>query len=223
VVNYRVSKANAIDTADEVTALGCEAAIVQGDAGIETDAHVIIQTAVDRFGELAFLVNNAGTTHFIPHADLDACTDEVWDEIMRTNLYGTWYCSRAAAPHLRRSKGSIVNVGSIAGHRAGGSSIPYSVSKAAVIHLTRALAVALAPEVTVNSVSPGLVDTRWVVQKKDAQFAREQQERWAARSLLKKVVSPGDVADAIVGYLGLTSVTGQDLIVDTGQTIIQPF
>jgi 3-oxoacyl-[acyl-carrier protein] reductase len=92
-----------------------------------------------------------------------------------------------------------------------------------VIHLTRALAVALAPEVTVNSVSPGLVDTRWVVQKKDAQFARDQQDRWAARSLLGKVVSPSEVADAIVGFLGLTSVTGQDLIVDTGQTIIQPF
>src|SRR6202043_353224 len=107
VVNYRVSKADAFATADQVAALGCESAVAQGDAGVESDARTIIQTAVDRFGRLDFLVNNAGTTYFIPHAELGACTDEVWDEIMRTNLYGTWYCSRPAEPHLRRSHGSI--------------------------------------------------------------------------------------------------------------------
>ncbi|HTC68890.1 MAG TPA: SDR family oxidoreductase, partial [Acidothermaceae bacterium] len=156
------------------------------------------------------------------YGDLDAASDDVWQELLQTNLYGPWYCSRAAAPHLRRSHGSIVNIASMAAHRAGGSSIPYGVSKAALVQLTRGLALALAPAVRVNSVSPGLVRTRWVTMKKSAAFAEQAEAHWAETSPLRRVVTAEDVAEAVLGLIGAKGVTGQDLIVDTGQMILQP-
>src|SRR4029078_5408567 len=103
----------------------------------------------------------AGPTRRLPFADLDGADDEMWQRILSVNLMGPWYTSRAAVPALREAKGSIVNVGSVAGIVAGGSSLPYAVSKAALHHLTRTMAQALAPDVRVNAVAPGLVDTPW--------------------------------------------------------------
>src|SRR4029450_4876589 len=134
---------------------------VQGDVPPEGDARPLVATALERFGRLDAVVNNAGTTRRVPFADLDGADDERWQRILSVNLMGPWYLSRAAVPALRETKGSIVNVGSVAGIVAGGSSLPYAVSKAALHHLTRTLAQALAPDVRVNAVAPGLVDTPW--------------------------------------------------------------
>jgi NAD(P)-dependent dehydrogenase (short-subunit alcohol dehydrogenase family) len=165
------------------------------------------------------LINNAGTTRFIAHQDLDALTDEVWDEILRVNLKGTFYCCRAAAPELRKTRGAIVNVASIAGHRATGSSIVYAVSKAGVLQLTRALAVALAPEVRVNSVSPGLVSTRWLRQF-DAEAADSQATSITATTPLSAVATADHVAQAVMAFVENDMLTGQDVVVDGGKNIL---
>src|SRR6476660_9077615 len=161
VVNYSRSDKDARATAAQLIVLGPDAMAYKADVSNDKEVTAMIDAVKDRYGRIDVLINNAGTTRFIAHQDLDALTDEVWDEILRVNLKGTFYCCRAAAPELRKTGGAIVNVASIAGHRATGSSIVYAVSKAGVLQLTRSLAIALAPDVRVNSVSPGLVSTRW--------------------------------------------------------------
>src|SRR5437660_7768664 len=162
VVNYSRSKDGANATARDIESLGPKAVTHRADVASEPQVIAMIDETMSRFGRLDVLVNNAGTTHFIPHANLDALTDDVWNEILSVNLKGTFFCCRAAAPHLRQTKGAIVSVASVAGYRAAGSSIAYGASKAGVLQLTRALALALAPDVPVNSVSPGLVSSPWL-------------------------------------------------------------
>jgi 3-oxoacyl-[acyl-carrier protein] reductase len=164
-------------------------------------------------------VNNAGTTHFIPHPDLDALTDDVWNDILNVNLKGTFYCCRAAAPELRKAKGAIVNIASIAGHRATGSSLVYGVSKAGVLQLTRGLAMALAPDVRVNSVSPGLVSTRWFRKRFGEEAADAQETSFAAITPLGAIANPDHVAQAVMALVENDVITGQDLVVDGGKNI----
>ena len=219
VVNYSHSERDATSTADELRAAGAEALPYRADVAVEPEVKAMIAATVERFGSLDVLVNNAGTTHFIPHSDLDALTDEVWDGIFRVNVKGTFFCCRAAAPELRKAKGAIVNVASIAGYRASGSSIAYAVSKAGVLQLTRALALSLAPDVRVNSVSPGLVATRWFRRRFGDEAAAAQEESFVGTTPLKRIASPDDVAQAIVALLENDLVTGQDLVVDGGKNI----
>jgi 3-oxoacyl-[acyl-carrier protein] reductase len=220
VVNYSRSRDDATTTASEVRALGSEAVTHQADVADESQVKAMVASAVDRFGGLDVLVNNAGMTHFIPHQDLDALTDEVWDDILRVNLKGTFFCCRAAAPELKKTGGAIVNVASIAAHRASGSSIVYAVSKAGVVQLTRALALALAPEVRVNSVSPGLVSSRWFSKKFGDEAAAAQEESFARATPLRKIATPDDVARAVIALLENDIVTGQDLVIDGGKNVL---
>ena len=179
----------------------------------------MVAGVVERLERLDVLVNNAGTTHFIPQRDLEALTDQVWDDILRVNLKGTFYCSRASAPHLRQAHGAIVNVTSIAGMRATGSSIAYGVSKAGVEQLTRNLALALAPEVRVNAVAPGQVATRWFRRPFGEQAADDLEQKRADSTPLRGVATPGHIAQAIMGLLAAEFVTGQTLVVDGGASI----
>lgn len=220
VVNFSRSEKDARETAEELRSLGCDAVTHEADVADEASVKALIATTVDRYGRLDVLVNNAGTTRFIPHADLDALTDEVWDEILRVNLKGTFFCCRAAAPALKATKGAIVNVASIAGHRASGSSIVYAVSKAGLLQLTRALAVSLAPDVRVNSVSPGLVSTRWFRSRFGDEAAVAQEESFAAGTPLKRIAGPDDVAQAVVALLQNDVITGQDIVVDGGRNVL---
>jgi NAD(P)-dependent dehydrogenase (short-subunit alcohol dehydrogenase family) len=191
----------------------------KADIADEAAVKAMIAATIERFGRLDVLVNNAGTTHFIPHADLDALTEEVWNDILSVNLKGTFYCCRAAAPELRKTRGAIVNVASIAGYRATGSSIAYGVSKAGVLQLTRSLAVALAPDVRVNSVSPGLVSTRWFRQRFGDEAAEKQESGFAAITPLGVIANPDDVAQAVMSLVENDIITGQDLVVDGGKNI----
>jgi NAD(P)-dependent dehydrogenase (short-subunit alcohol dehydrogenase family) len=200
----------------ELAALGVEALPVKADVAQENEVKAMIQQAAGHFGRIDVLVNNAGTTRFIPFPDLDAVTDEVWRHILGVNLMGPWYAARAAAPHLRQSHGCIVNVASIAALRASGSSLPYGVSKAALTQLTRALAISLAPEVRVNAVNPGLVSSRWFRQSFGDDVAAAQEAAMAKRTPLQAVATPEQVAQAVMGFVRSDIVTGQHLVVDGG-------
>ena len=217
VVNYSRSRADAEATADTLTGLGCEGVAYQASVADQSQVKAMVDETIARFGRLDVLVNSAGTTRFIAHADLDAVTDEVWDEIISVNLKGPFYCSRAAATALKRARGAIVNIASVAGARAAGSSIPYGVSKAALLQLTRNLAVALAPDVRVNAVAPGLVATRWFREPFGEQAASEQESRVAASTPLREVATADHVAQAVMGFLGSDLVTGEFVLVDGGK------
>jgi NAD(P)-dependent dehydrogenase (short-subunit alcohol dehydrogenase family) len=219
VVNYSRSEKDAQLTATELVLLGSDALVHKADVSNDSQVRGMIAATTERYGRLDVLINNAGTTRHIPHPDLDALTEEVWNDILNVNLKGTFYCSRAAAPELRKAKGTIVNVSSIAGHRATGSSIVYAVSKAGVLQLTRALAIALAPDVRVNSVSPGLVSTRWFRQPFGDAAADAQEAAFAATTPLRAIANSDQVAQAVMAFIENDAITGQDLVVDGGKNI----
>jgi 3-oxoacyl-[acyl-carrier protein] reductase len=177
----------------------------------------MVAQTVEELGRLDILVNNAGTTYFVPNANLDGLTEDMWNHILAVNLKGTFFCSRAAAPFMRQAgQGEIVNVASVAGIRGGGSSIAYSVSKAGVISLTTNLARALAPEIRVNCVAPGFIDTRWLRRGMGERY-ESARDRAAERNPLGRVSTPEDVAQVIVGLIAEADhVTGQTLVVDGG-------
>ena len=219
VVNYARSKDDAEETARELGSHGCEGVAWQADVSDERQVVAMMEGVAGRFGRLDVLVNNAGTTVYVPVQDLASVTDEAWRDIIATNLMGPWYCTRAAAAHLRKARGCVVNVASLAGHRAVSSSLPYGVSKAGLIQMTRALAYALAPEVRVNSISPGQVVSRWARVRKGEEFAQKLEQGWAEMVPLKRAIAPEDCAEAIMGLLRSDSVTGQDLLVDSGRSL----
>ena len=219
VVNYSRSEDDANATVKEIESLGTKAHPHRADVSDDSQVLTMIDETVKRFGRLDVLVNNAGTTHFIPHSNLDALTDEVWNDILGVNLKGTFFCCRAAAPELRKQRGAIVNVASVAGHRAVGSSIPYGVSKAGILQLTRALALALAPEIRVNSVSPGLVSTRWARQRLGDDAAAAVEASTAESTPLRAVATPDHVAQAVMAFVENDLVTGQDMVIDGGRIV----
>lgn len=179
----------------------------------------LVPQAEEAMGELDILVNNAGITRYVPLADLDGLTDEIWDLAFDTNLRGTFYCCRAAAPHLKRTEGAIVNVASMAGVRGAGSSVAYAVSKAGVIHLTKVLAVALAPAIRVNCVVPGFVQTRWMERGVGKEASAREAERVGGETPLGRVAMPEDVGETIANLLWSRFVTGQDIVIDGGKSL----
>jgi len=213
-VNYSKSEADAHETAALVRAYGVPVIVHKATVGDDAQVREMVARTVAEFGGLDVLVNNAGTTHFVAHTDLDALTDAVWDDIFQVNLKGAFYCSRAALPWLKDRKGSVVNVTSVAGQTGQGSSIAYCASKAALNCVTLSLARAFGPEVRVNAVAPGPILTRWLA-------GREAHvEKYLEQAPLKRAADPDDIADAVV-YLaaGTTLTTGQVLVVDGGRTM----
>ena len=186
---------------------------VQADISIGADCTRLIGEVLNRYGKLDVLVNNAGTTKLIPHYDLEAASVDVWREIFEVNVFGTWSLSVAAMEALRATEGSIVNVSSIAGVRPTGFSIPYAASKAALNHMTALLAKVVGPEVRVNAVAPGLVDTPWTANW-DTIRARVSE-----LAPLKRTGTPSDVADVIVALASTPYVTGQVVCVDGGLSL----
>jgi len=208
-----VNSARSVAEGEAVAASLSDALYVQGDI---TDADVperLVAAALDRWGRLDTLVNNAGTTALIPHQDLEAASVDVWRRIFEVNVFGTWAMSVAAMPALRESHGSIVNVASVAGVRPTGSSVPYAASKAALNHMTVLLAKVVGPEVRVNAVAPGLVDTPWT---QHWDVVRQVVRQVAP---LKRSGQPEDVAEVVLALAQAAYVTGQVVVIDGGLSL----
>lgn len=188
----------------------------QGDVAKDADCRRVAKAVLDKWGRIDALVNNAGTTKFVKHADLDGLATEDFERIFATNLFGAFQMVRACAAALKASRGAVVNVSSVAAVRGTGSSVAYAASKAALNTMTQSLARALAPEVRVNGVAPGFVRTPW--QEAQGKDTVDQTERkFAAAALLAKPVDPDDVADAIAWLIeGARSTTGTTILVDCG-------
>ena len=184
---------------------------LQADLSDPAQAQRLVQQVLDAHGRLDVLVNNAGTTQVIPHADLGAAAPEVWRALYEVNVIAPFVLVTAAEQALRAAApGCVVNVSSLAGVRPVGSSIPYAASKAALNHTTRLLAVTLGPDVRVNAVAPGLVDTPWT-QDWDTVRAFVQ-----AQAPMRRSAGPGDVAEVVMGLVRSTYVTGEVVVVDGG-------
>ena len=212
LINYRSSREEAERTADDAGALGVKAIPFEADVADDAACRGMVEAAVGAFGRLDVLINNAGTTRFIAHSDFDAVSQDDWDRVLAVNVRGPFQCSRAARSALAAEDGGeIVNVSSVAGIRAVGSSIPYCASKAALNNLTLTLARSMAPKIRVNAVAPGFITGRWL----EAGLGEGYEPMKAAfeqKAPLGKVCDPDDVADAI-----LSLVTGSDLV--TGQIL----
>ncbi len=216
-INYRSSA----DAAEEVAAacreLGVEAIIVQGDVSKDEDCQKIAAAAVDKWGGVAVLVNNAGTTRFVPHENLDGLQMDDFQDLYATNVVGPYQMTRAVVPHMQKAgEGRIVNTSSIAGIMGNGSSLAYSASKGALNTLTLGLARALAPEITVNAVCPALVMSDWF-RDFSPERVEEVKAEYESHVPLGRICTPEDIADAIMYLLTTTGpVTGELMVIDAG-------
>lgn len=190
------------------------ACYVQADVADPEQARFLVDRALEHFGRLDVLVNNAGTTRRIPHEHIAAVDKEVWQEILDVNVVGTWLTTQAAVEALRRTAGSVINMSSVAGGSPAGSCIPYAVSKAAVNHMTRLLANVLGPEIRVNAVAPGLIDTRWT------QGFEDIREHTRSTVPLRRIGTPEEVAEAVLWLAGADYTTGEVLSTDGGAHLL---
>ena len=213
-VNYSKSETDAEETLALVKGHRVPAILCRANVADDGAVRAMVARCGEELGGLDVLVNNAGTTHFIEHTDLEALTDEVWDSILGVNLKGAFFCCRAAMPLLQERGGTIVNVTSVAGLGGQGSSIPYAASKAALNCVTKSLARAFGPKVRVNAVAPGPVLTRWL------EGHMERVEQFVQGAPLQRAATPEDIAD-VVAFLALSGglMTGQVVTVDGGRTM----
>jgi len=208
-VNYRNSKSEAEEVATEIAASGKHAAAFRADVAKREDVTAMFAAVEKEFGRLDILVNNAGMFF---SAKFEELTEEQWDRILNTNLKSQFLCSQAATPMLRRGgHGRIINFASLGGLLAWPAYTHYCVSKAGVIMLTRCLARALAPEITVNAIAPGTISFPG--------DAPELAEDFIRRAPLRRTGTPQDIDDAVVFLAQSAFVTGQVFVVDGGRSL----
>jgi len=213
-VVYAQSANEAGAVADEIRKHEVEAQAFQCDLTQPAQIQRLVDDVVKRFGRLDILINDAAYNKAIPFKDLDGLTTEEWSKIIDVNLTGPMHAIKAVAPVMKsQGRGRIVNISSIAGLYPGGSSIAYAVSKAGLIHLTRCMAVALAPEVLVNCVAPGLLEGT----RATANLLKSQIDASAAGALLKKAADKDDVAEQVVTMCRTETMTGQTIAIDSGR------
>jgi 3-oxoacyl-[acyl-carrier protein] reductase len=217
-INYLPDDPRGPEAVGKLVAEGLKAVGAPGNVGDADDAVRMVNAAVDRLGRLDMLANNAGTpatTRQIQPRELDLITEELWATLLQVNLLGVFRCAKAAAPALRATRGAIVNTASIAGLHSAGSSMAYGATKAGVVSLTKNLARGLAPEVRVNAVAPGAVDSTWMVE-----WTNEQRSQSVEKAALKRRCTTDDIAEVVLflGF-GAAMVTGQTVVVDGGLTL----
>jgi 3-oxoacyl-[acyl-carrier protein] reductase len=223
VINYSRSEDDAKEAVRLVEAEGAKALLIRADVSDDAQVRAMVDRTVETFGGLHILVNNAATTHFVGFPDLDGMKAEYWDDIFNVNVKGAFFCARAAAKAMRASipagerGGAIVNIASVAGVRAIGSSIAYAASKAAVINMTIALARILGPEIRVNCVAPGFIETRWLKQGLGDEIYEAGKADQTRRAPLKAVCQPEDVSQLVLSLIeGADLVTGETIVIDGG-------
>jgi 3-oxoacyl-[acyl-carrier protein] reductase len=213
-VVYAQSANAAGAVADDMRRLGVDAQAFQCDLTKPEQITRLVDDVVKRFGKLDILINDAAYNKSIPFKDLDGLTTEEWSKIIDVNLTGPMHAIKAVAPVMaQQGRGRIVNIASVAGLGPSGSSIAYAVSKAGLIHLTRCMAVALAPHTLVNCVAPGLLEGT----RATANLQKAQIEASAAAALLKKAADKDDVADQVVTMCRTETMTGQTIVIDSGR------
>ena len=190
--------------------LGASASYHQADLADDASARALVASVLDRHGRLDVLVNNAGLSIRIPHADLKAATPALWRQMLDVNLISPFVLVAEAEGALRRAGGCVVNIGTHAGVRPKGSSIPYAASKAALHHVTKLLALALAPDIRVNAVAPGLVLTPMTASWPD------MLETWNTRAPMRRPAKPEDIAELVAALCANDYVTGEIVIADGG-------
>jgi 3-oxoacyl-[acyl-carrier protein] reductase len=219
-VNYCQSRHAAESLVLQIRSAGGMAISIQANVAKDAEVRGMIAQVQREFGRLDVLVNNAGWSTQVPHRSLDELTDDIWDKTFEINLRGVFYCIRAAVPLLRRQPGaSIVNVASVAGRTGVGSSIAYAAAKAGVLTMTKSLARALAPEIRVNAISPGLIRTQFAGRPdSDSAFSAEQ-----SATPLKRLATVAECAEvAIFLASAATACTGQTILVDGGLYALGP-
>ncbi len=214
-INHLADDARGLEAVERLCAAGFNVISAPGNVGDAVDGPRMVEQAIKDLGRLDFLANNAGTPGSratIPMAALDQVTDELWETLLQVNLVSVFRCTKAAASALREARGAVVNTASIAGLGSVGSSMPYGATKAGVVSLTTNLARALSPEVRVNAVAPGAVDSSWMIE-----WTNEQRANSIDKALLKRRCTPDDLAEVMLFLLaGAAMVTGQCITVDGG-------
>jgi len=216
-INYTKSEKEAQTTAAACEAKGAASILVRADVSSDQDCRRLAQAALDKWGRIDGLINNAGVTKFAKHGDLDALDAADFQRIFGVNVIGPFQMVRAVVPAMQKQgAGAIVNISSIAGLTGMGSSVAYAASKGALNTMTLSLARALGPAIRVNAVCPGFVETRWLTGGLGGSYESLKQN-YEAITPLKSVVYPEDVAEAAVWLLeGAGKVTGETILVDSG-------
>lgn len=217
VINYRATTSDAEETRALVEEAGAQALVVQCDVSRDAEVVEMIRQVEARFGRLDVIVNSAGTTFFIEHTDLAGMTEDKWDRIFAVNTKGPFFVIRAAMPLLEKAEGaSVVNISSASAYTGTGSSIAYGASKGALNTMTKSLARAYAPNIRINAVCPGPIDSPWLHRG----LTEEAIGRLVSTLPIPELLQPEDVADSVV-YLALESTksTGQTLVLDGGRTM----
>ena len=219
VINYSKSA----DEAKKISAKCKNSIVVQADVGEDAECRKLVKAALDKWGRIDALVNNAGTTKFVKHSDLDGLSAEDFLRIYRLNVVGPFQMVRACSAALKAARGAIVNVSSVASQLGTGSSLAYAASKAALNAMTFSLARSLGPEVRVNAVLPGYVDSGWHASALGAESASKIAQHYAGMVPLGDYARPEDVADAIAWLIeGARQVTGETIYIDGGMHITPP-
>lgn len=210
-----VNSATSVEAGTEVArSLPTDAIYLQADISDQDQVDSLLAGTLAHFGRLDYLVNNAGWTTVVPHHDLDALTDEIFRRTFEVNVFGTWWLTKAAMPHLKESDdGNIVSITSLAGVRPTGSSVAYAMTKAALNHMTLLLAKSHAP-VRVNAVAPGLVETPWT-----ADWG-PMHEAVAGIAPAHRSATPQDCAEATLALIRNTYTTGHVYLVDGGLSLV---
>ncbi len=224
VVNYTKSRAEAQAAIAQCAAHGVDTLLQQADVSDDGACRHMVDEAMKKWGRVDYLVNNAGATKFVDHADLEGLSAADFQRIYGVNVVGTFQMCRAVAPHMKRAgRGAIVNISAAGSINGSGSSIAYSASKSALNTLTLSLARALGPEIRVNAVCPGMVKSRWMEQGLGSERYAALVKKTEAASPLHSVSTPEDIAEPAVWLLeNAKQVTGEILLIDAGFRLAHP-